>query len=62
MNQVGSRVAEGLADASGASNRFSFDMQMVNYPEQVSSSYEMEQAAYSFSLPKGSVSEMAEAE
>ncbi len=61
MNKVGERVAEGLADASGASNRFSFDLQMMSYPEQASSSYEMEQVAYSFSLPKGSTSEMAAA-
>jgi hypothetical protein len=56
MNQVASRVAEGLADASGASNRFSFDMQTVNYPEQASTAYEMEQIAKSFSLHKGSAS------
>jgi len=31
-NHVASRVEEGLADASGASNRFTFDMQVVNYP------------------------------
>jgi GGDEF domain-containing protein len=61
MNQVGSRVAEGLADASGASDRFAFEMQMLNYPEQASSSYEMEQVAYSFSLPKGPVSGVGEA-
>jgi len=61
MNKVGERVAEGLADASGASNRFTFDLQMMNYPEQASSSYEMEQEAYSFSLPKGAASEMAPA-
>ena len=61
MKQVGSRVEEGLADASGASDRFTFEMQTVNYPEQASSSYEMEQLAYSFSLPKGAVPEMVEA-
>jgi GGDEF domain-containing protein len=51
MNQVASRVAEGLADACGASNRFAFDMQVVNYPEQASTAYEMERIATSFSLP-----------
>jgi GGDEF domain-containing protein len=61
MNQVGGRVAEGLADASGASDRFTFELQMVNYPEQASSSTEMEQVAYAFSLPKGAVAELAEA-
>jgi len=53
MNQVASRVAEGLADASGAINRFTFDTQMVNYPEQTSTAYEMEQIAHAFSLHKG---------
>ena len=60
MNQVASRVTEGLADASGASNRFTFDMQVVNYPEQVSSAYEMERLAGGFSLRKGSAAEKAE--
>jgi GGDEF domain-containing protein len=62
MNQVASRVAEGLADASGASNRFTFDLQMVNYPEQASTSYEMERIASAFSLHKGSTLGKAEAE
>jgi GGDEF domain-containing protein len=52
MNQVANRVAEGLADASGASNRFSFEMEMVNYPEQASTSTEMERIADSFSSRK----------
>jgi hypothetical protein len=61
-SQVASRVADGLADASGASNRFTFEMQVVNYPEQVSSAYEMEQIAHGFSFPKGSAPEHATAE
>lgn len=56
MEQVASRVAEGLTDASGAINRFIFDMQTINYPEQASSAYEMEQIAHAFSLPKGPAS------
>jgi len=48
-NQVSSRVGEGLADASGASNRFTVDLQVVNYPEHASSAYEMERVASSFS-------------
>jgi len=60
MNRVVDRVAEGLADASGASNRFTFDLQVVNYPEQVSSAYEMERIANSFSLHKGSAAGKAE--
>ena len=61
MNQVASRVVEGLTDASGASDRFTFDMQVVNYPEQASTAYEMERIADDFSLRKGSAAEKAEA-
>jgi GGDEF domain-containing protein len=61
MNGVESRVTEGLADASGASNRFTFDMQAINYPEQVSSAYEMEHMADAFSFHKGSAAVKVEA-
>jgi GGDEF domain-containing protein len=50
MNQLAGRVGEGLADASGAINRFSFETQVVNYPEQASTAYEIEQIAHAFSL------------
>jgi hypothetical protein len=43
--QAANRLAEGLADASGASDRFSTDIQVVNYPEGVSSASEMERHA-----------------
>jgi len=52
MNQLAGRVAEGLADASGAINRFTFETQTVNYPEQASTAYEIEQIAHAFSLAK----------
>jgi GGDEF domain-containing protein len=39
------RLSEGLADASGASNRYTADIQVVNYPDQVSSASEMERRA-----------------
>jgi GGDEF domain-containing protein len=61
MNRVADRVVEGLTDASGTGNSFSFDIQVVNYPEQASTAYEMEQIANSFSLHKGSASGKAEA-
>jgi GGDEF domain-containing protein len=61
VNLVASRVEEGLTDASGASNRFTFDLQVVNYPEQVSTAYEMERLADSFSARKGPVTEKVEA-
>jgi GGDEF domain-containing protein len=60
MNLVASRVSEGLTDASGASNRFTFDLEVVNYPEQVSSAYEMERLADAFSLRRGAAAATAE--
>jgi GGDEF domain-containing protein len=43
--QAASRLAEGLADASGASNRFTAEIQVVNYPKNVTTASEMEQRA-----------------
>jgi len=54
MNRVVERVTEGLLDASGPGCRFRFDLGMVNYPEQASTAYEMQQLAYAFSVNKGS--------
>jgi GGDEF domain-containing protein len=39
------RLSEGLADAAGASNRYTTDIQVVNFPEHVSSASEMERRA-----------------
>ena len=52
MNHLASRVGEGLSDASGAINRFTFETQTVNYPEQASTAYEIDQIAQAFSLAK----------
>ena len=61
MNRVVDRVTEGLIDASGAGNGFSFDVQVINYPEQVSTASEMELIADAFSLRKGAAAGKAEA-
>jgi GGDEF domain-containing protein len=61
MDRVVDRVSEGLIDASGAGSSFSFDIQVVNYPEQVSTASEMERIADDFSLRKGSAVGKAEA-
>jgi GGDEF domain-containing protein len=47
--KIGVRVSEGLTDAAGASDRYSFNVQVVNYPDQVASAYEMEKLASSVS-------------
>jgi GGDEF domain-containing protein len=39
---LSARIAESLADASGASNRFSADIQVVNYPDEVTAAFEMQ--------------------
>jgi PleD family two-component response regulator len=43
--ETAGRLSEGLADASGASNRFTADIQVINYPDQVNSASEMERRA-----------------
>ena len=45
--QTADRLSEGLADASGASNRFTADIQVVSYPDHVNSASEMERRASS---------------
>ena len=47
--QTAERFSEGLADAAGASNRYSTEIQVVNYPEHVNSASEMERRAASLS-------------
>ena len=46
--RVADRLAEGLRDASGVSNRFAFDMQTFNYPERFKSAHEIEGAIRPF--------------
>jgi len=45
--QAADRLTEGLADASGASNRYTTDIQVINYPDHVSTASEMERHAAS---------------
>lgn len=44
-NRVADRLTEGLIDASGASNRFTSELRVINYPEHASSAREFEQMA-----------------
>ncbi len=43
---------EGLHDAAGASNRFSFRISVFNFPEHVSTAREMEESVRSLLLPQ----------
>ncbi len=40
--QISGRIAEGLSDAAGASDRFSFKIDAISYPEQTSSAHDLE--------------------
>lgn len=50
-HRVSARLAEGLHDASGVGNRFSFEIHAFNYPEHVKSAREMEDAVRPFLRP-----------
>jgi GGDEF domain-containing protein len=43
--RVSERLHEGLADAAGASSRFTAEIRMINYPEHTSTARELEQMA-----------------
>jgi len=53
--QICARVSEGLMDATGAANRFTFKINVFNYPEQASSARDLE-LAVSGLLPELSLS------
>jgi len=38
------RIAEGLSDAAGANDRFSFKIEAISYPEQTTSQHDLELA------------------
>jgi GGDEF domain-containing protein len=46
--RVADRLSEGLGDAAGASDRFSFEVRVVNYPEHTATAWDMEQAVRLF--------------
>jgi len=50
------RIAEGLSDAAGANDRFSFKIEAISYPEQTTSQHDLE-LAVSGLLPESASSE-----
>ena len=44
VGQVSTRIREGLSDAAGANDRFSFKIDSISYPEQTSSALDLELA------------------
>jgi GGDEF domain-containing protein len=59
--RVCARLKEGLADAAGASHRFQFELQVVNYPTHASSATELQQAVTALASVDHSAQGMAEA-
>jgi GGDEF domain-containing protein len=58
--QICARVSEGLTDAAGAANRFTFKIDAFNYPEQASSARDLE-LAVSGLLPELSLADQRSA-
>jgi GGDEF domain-containing protein len=54
--RVSARLVEGLTDAAGASNRFSFKVDSISYPEQTSSAHDLELAVTGL-LPEDSLNQ-----
>jgi GGDEF domain-containing protein len=54
--RVAARLVEGLTDAAGASNRFSFTVHAISYPEQASSAHDLELAVTGL-LPENSLNQ-----
>jgi hypothetical protein len=44
IRNIEHRLGEGLSDAAGVSNRFSYEIQIVRYPDNAKSAQELEQA------------------
>ena len=42
VQQISARIAEGLRDAAGVNERFSFKIEAISYPEQTSSEHDLE--------------------
>jgi hypothetical protein len=40
--KVSTRLKEGLSDAAGANNRFSFDIHSISFPKQALSAHDLE--------------------
>jgi GGDEF domain-containing protein len=54
--RISGRIAEGLSDAAGANDRFSFKIEAISYPEQTSSAHDLDLVVSGW-LPEASSSE-----
>jgi GGDEF domain-containing protein len=58
---VHDRVADGLADAAGVSNRFTYKIKIVNFPDDAKSATELAQAVSALMSSGNSMRDMAQA-
>ena len=58
--RISGRVADGLSDAAGASNRFSYKINIVNSPENASSAHELQEAVLTVLPTDDSIRSMAQ--
>jgi GGDEF domain-containing protein len=58
--RISSRVAEGLADAAGATNRFTYKINVVNWPANAASAHELQEAVLTLLPADNSMRSMAE--
>jgi GGDEF domain-containing protein len=56
---IASRVAEGLIDIAGVAARFSYKVDIVNYPQHASSAHELQEAVCALIPPDSSKHELA---
>ncbi len=57
---VSARIGEGLADAAGATNRFSYKLDLLNYPVNASSAHELLQGVQALLPSDDSIRALAE--
>lgn len=58
--RISDRVAEGLSDAAGASNRFAYKIHIVNWPADAKSAHELQEAVLTLLPADNSMRSMAE--
>jgi GGDEF domain-containing protein len=58
--RISNRVAEGLSDAAGATNRFSYKISVVNWPANAKSAHELQEAVLTLLPSDNSMRSMAE--
>lgn len=58
--RISNRVGEGLSDAAGATNRFSYKINIVNWPANAASAHDLQEAVFTLLPSDNSMRSMAE--